>query len=61
MKETFLIYFHPSANDDSRRAIWESNLKTVQEHNAKADQGLYTYWLGMNQFADKVESFSHSI
>lgn len=47
-------FFHRTSNSCSRRAIWESNLKTVEEHNAKADQGLYTYWLGMNQFADKV-------
>lgn len=36
------------------RAIWEDNLKIVREHNIKADAGVYTYWLGMNQFADLV-------
>jgi len=35
-----------------RRHIWESNLKKVQEHNLQADLGVYTFWLGMNQFAD---------
>ncbi|CAF1033451.1 unnamed protein product [Rotaria sordida] len=35
-----------------RRAIWESNLKQVQKHNLQADLGVYTYWLGMNKFAD---------
>ena len=57
MKQIFSL--HDSISDyHHRRAIWESNLKKVQEHNAKADQGLYTYWLGMNQFADKVTSDS---
>jgi len=35
-----------------RRAIWESNLKKVQDHNLKADLGVHTYWLGMNKYAD---------
>jgi len=35
-----------------RRAIWESNLKKVQEHNRQADLGVHTYWLEMNKFAD---------
>jgi len=35
-----------------RRAIWESNLQKVQEHNLQADLGVHTYWLGMNKFAD---------
>jgi hypothetical protein len=37
-----------------RRAIWEDNLKKVQEHNHQADLGVYTYWLGMNKYADMV-------
>ena len=40
--------------DASRRAIWESNLKKVAEHNAEADRGLHSYRLGMNAFADMV-------
>ncbi len=42
------------------RAIWESNLKTVQEHNLKADIGVYTFWLGMNKFADLVKFYRYS-
>src|SRR5262249_25252973 len=36
------------------RGIWENNLKKVQEHNFQADLGIYTYWLGMNKYADMV-------
>jgi hypothetical protein len=36
------------------RAVWESNLKIVQEHNLDADLGLHSYWLGMNAYADLV-------
>jgi hypothetical protein len=42
----------------SSRAIWESNLKTVQTHNLQADLGVHTYWLGMNKYADLVEYLS---
>ena len=48
-------------NDDvyiSSRAIWESNLEIVQEHNIEADLGVHTYWLGMNAYADMVNSSS---
>jgi cathepsin L len=40
------------AEDHVRRAIWESNLKFVRDHNLQADLGLHTHWLGMNKFAD---------
>jgi len=40
------------AEESLRRAIWESNLKIVNDHNIKADLGLHTYWLGMNKYAD---------
>jgi len=39
------------AEEHVRRAIWENNLKKVQEHNLQADLGVHTYWLGMNKFA----------
>lgn len=37
------------------RAIWENNLKIVEQHNLQADLGVYTYWLGMNEYADLVK------
>jgi len=42
-----------SASEEAvRRAIWESNLQKVNDHNIEADLGLHTYWLGMNAYAD---------
>ncbi|XP_060582685.1 procathepsin L-like [Ruditapes philippinarum] len=35
-----------------RRAIWESNIKYIQQHNLEADRGLHTYILGMNEYGD---------
>ncbi|KAL7861645.1 hypothetical protein SRHO_G00130860 [Serrasalmus rhombeus] len=42
-----------SVEEESRRKmIWLDSLKLVQEHNMLADQGLKSYRLGMNHFAD---------
>ncbi|KAI4893070.1 hypothetical protein NFI96_023250 [Prochilodus magdalenae] len=42
-----------SGEDESRRKmIWLDNRKLVLEHNLLADQGLKSYRLGMNHFAD---------
>jgi cathepsin L len=43
---------YSGAEETARRAIWESNLKIVQEHNIEADLGVHTFWLGMNAYAD---------
>jgi len=40
------------AEEHVRRAVWESNLKIVQDHNLEADLGVHTFWLGMNKYAD---------
>ena len=39
--------------------IWLDNLKLVLEHNLLADQGIKSYRLGMNHFADMVISHTH--
>ncbi|CAF1013726.1 unnamed protein product [Rotaria sordida] len=44
--------YYSDSEEHVRRAIWESNLKTVQNHNLQADLGVHTYWLGMNKYAD---------
>jgi len=43
---------YSDAEEHVRRATWEKNLKTVQEHNLRADLGVHTFWLGMNKYAD---------
>lgn len=35
-----------------RRLIWEDNVRYIQQHNVAADRGEYTYWLGVNAYAD---------
>jgi cathepsin L len=35
-----------------RRIIWESNLKYIQNHNLRYDEGMHSYSLGMNEFGD---------
>jgi cathepsin L len=47
---------YSNVEESVRRAIWESNLKIVQEHNLEADLGLHTYWLGMNAYADMTNA-----
>jgi len=50
---------YSGAEEEVRRATWESNLKKVQQHNLQADLGVHTFWLGMNKFADMtVTEFS---
>ena len=33
---------------------WYMNTKYIEQHNAAADAGKYTFWVGMNQFGDLV-------
>jgi cathepsin L len=47
---------YSDAEEHVRRAIWESNLQKVQQHNLQADLGVHTYWLGMNKYADMTIS-----
>lgn len=44
-----------------RKHIWLSNHAKVLAHNAEADQGKHTWWMGMNQFSDLVRTGSHCV
>ncbi len=60
LKNMFGLYFQIeflSNIYNFSRAVWEDNLKKVQEHNLQADLGVHTYWLGMNEYADLVECY----
>ncbi|XP_054166568.1 procathepsin L-like [Oppia nitens] len=35
-----------------RRTIFEDTYRQIVRHNNEADQGLHTYWMGINQFSD---------
>lgn len=65
--DTFLILFiclvfcfllaksYTSVEEENKhKENWLENLKLVQEHNRLADQGIKSYRLGMNYFADMV-------
>lgn len=46
---------YESAHTESlRRLIWEKNFNRVIVHNSHADNGLQTYWLGINEYADML-------
>ncbi|CAK8689935.1 unnamed protein product [Clavelina lepadiformis] len=38
--------------EEKRQYIWQQNLIYITKHNLEADQGLHTYRLGANNFAD---------
>jgi len=39
-----------------RRTIWESNFRRVQHHNLRATLGEHTFTIGVNKFADLLNS-----
>lgn len=41
-----------AVEDVHRRAIWEKNLKYINEHNLRASLGQHTFKLAMNKFGD---------
>ncbi|XP_064607132.1 cathepsin L2-like isoform X1 [Liolophura sinensis] len=46
-------------DEPSRRLVWEANVRYIEKHNHEASQGLHTFVLGQNKFADMtVKEFS---
>nr|ALI16261.1 cathepsin L [Cerebratulus lacteus] len=35
-----------------RKAVFMNNLRYIQKHNAEADMGKHTFWLGVNEYSD---------
>lgn len=44
-----------------RFTIWKMNSMIIEKHNELADQGVYSYWLKINQFADMTNKEFNSI
>ncbi|CAG2175673.1 unnamed protein product, partial [Oppiella nova] len=40
------------AEEVMRRQVFETNYRYIKAHNAEADNGVHTFRLGVNQFAD---------
>lgn len=45
-------FYATEAGVEERYNVWLANLERVAKHNARADQGLTTYRIGMNRLAD---------
>jgi len=44
---------HYAVEEEAKRQyIWNQNLKYVTQHNREADEGMHTFRVGMNKFAD---------
>lgn len=43
-----------STEESTRKSIFSTNLKKINAHNREADNGVHTYRLGVNKFADLV-------
>lgn len=46
---------------DLREKIFNENLQTIEEHNKKYEQGLVSYKLGINKFADLSDDEFHEM
>lgn len=44
--------YKSSDEEHFRINIWRNNLEYIKKHNAEADQGVHTYWLKANEYAD---------
>lgn len=53
-KLQFNKQYESDEDDNLKFSIWESNMKFINEHNERYEQGLETYTLEMNKFGDMV-------
>lgn len=58
LDDAWLLYkktYNKMYDDDEdtyRRVIWEQNVQQVQSHNLRADLGLHSFTLGINEYSD---------
>ncbi|CAH1225445.1 CTSL [Branchiostoma lanceolatum] len=53
-KECYGVSFEEE-EESWRKAVFEKNKKRIETHNAEADLGKHTYWLGINHFTHMTE------
>ncbi|RZC34147.1 Inhibitor I29 domain containing protein [Asbolus verrucosus] len=51
-KAKFKKHYADEEEENYRKALFVANLKMVEEHNEKYENGLVNYKMGINQFAD---------
>ena len=53
-KNNFNKKYSSNKEEMVRQKIWLNNMNYIRKHNSKADNGLFSYRLGMNEFGDLV-------
>ncbi|CAH1100334.1 unnamed protein product [Psylliodes chrysocephalus] len=51
-KKTHGKFYKNSVEESFRFSVFQSNLRRIEEHNAKFEQGLSSFKMGMNMFGD---------
>ncbi|XP_073714025.1 cystein proteinase inhibitor protein salarin-like [Misgurnus anguillicaudatus] len=59
-KTTFEKKYNSPEEEAFRRAIWENKKIFIEAHNQQYEQGLSSFCLGLNDFADMVSTSSKS-
>lgn len=57
-KTTFEKKYNSPEEETIRRAAWEKNKIYIEAHNKQYEQGLTSFTMGLNQFADMIEGES---
>ncbi|KAJ3648348.1 hypothetical protein Zmor_020158 [Zophobas morio] len=53
-KKTYAKTYQDQAEESYRKSIFFKNLQTIEDHNQKYTQGLVTYTVAINKFADRT-------
>ncbi|CAG9854785.1 unnamed protein product [Phyllotreta striolata] len=54
-KSNFGVRYENLAEERHRYQIFQDNLRKIEEHNARYQLGLETYYMGVNQFSDMTQ------